>query len=267
MRSFDEYIKESYSFRLGGSQQKGFEQNKVKTFAELTERDVIFYWSKNYLDKTKIIEYPILRIEKSKDEIDFYYDKKYENFCIDVSADDFNNTIYFTEYGTCCATSYEELAKGVEDKFDVRINGSEKYEGVVKGVLKYAANNESYSFRLGGSQQKGFNQNVVKTFNELKAGDTIYEAVIRQSRIFLYVGVVSEFDRSYKNEFVIGYNDKKIGFTTVHIENECGKDFVYFNKDMNHIWSTDKDKMIEFVEKEYGKEIAENLIAKFDEVV
>ena len=52
MKSFSEYLKEAYSFRLGGSQQKGFEQNKVKSFKELEKGDTIYwyYFNKNNHD-------------------------------------------------------------------------------------------------------------------------------------------------------------------------------------------------------------------------
>ena len=45
MKSFSEYIKEAYNFRLGGSQQKGFEQTKVKTLAELEKGDICYVYS------------------------------------------------------------------------------------------------------------------------------------------------------------------------------------------------------------------------------
>ena len=44
MKSFSEYIKEDYSFRLGGSQQKGFDQTEAKTFAELEKGDAVYQW-------------------------------------------------------------------------------------------------------------------------------------------------------------------------------------------------------------------------------
>ena len=47
MKSFNEFLKESYSFRLGGSQQKGFDQNNQKTFAELEEGDHVFSYSQH----------------------------------------------------------------------------------------------------------------------------------------------------------------------------------------------------------------------------
>ena len=42
MKSFEQYIKESYSFRLGGSQRKGFDQTEKKSFEELKPGDVFY---------------------------------------------------------------------------------------------------------------------------------------------------------------------------------------------------------------------------------
>ena len=41
MKSFEQYISESYSFRLGGSQKKGF--NQAKVLNQLEEGDVFYY--------------------------------------------------------------------------------------------------------------------------------------------------------------------------------------------------------------------------------
>jgi hypothetical protein len=41
MRTFEQYLKEAVDFRLGGKQQKGFDQKK--TFADLEEGDAFYY--------------------------------------------------------------------------------------------------------------------------------------------------------------------------------------------------------------------------------
>ena len=68
MKLFSEYIKESYSFRLGGSQQKGYGQARVKTFAELKNGDEIYYWSSN-ADKAKLYTITGIDVNKNGDTI------------------------------------------------------------------------------------------------------------------------------------------------------------------------------------------------------
>ena len=49
MKSFSEYIKEAYSFRLGGSQQKGFDQNvEAKNMSELKVGDEVYFVAHYY---------------------------------------------------------------------------------------------------------------------------------------------------------------------------------------------------------------------------
>ena len=71
MRTFEQYIDESYSFRLGGSQKKGFDQTKAKTIDDVKVGDVIYF----YYDKRKtdlpLRSYKIYNIEKTQKEIRF----------------------------------------------------------------------------------------------------------------------------------------------------------------------------------------------------
>ena len=48
MKSFSEYIKEAYNFRLGGSQRKGFGQTEGKPFEKIQVDDTIYFVAKYY---------------------------------------------------------------------------------------------------------------------------------------------------------------------------------------------------------------------------
>ena len=173
MKSFSEYIKESYNFRLGGSQKKGYGQAKEKTFAELEDGDKLYSWSSM---ATNIDFYQIGKISKIKhssyapSKMNFYV-RSYGNDTIWVSFDDSKqmNTLYKTDdsESLCIATSFEELQKRVKEIFNFNIE--EKNAKVFETEQNVE---EAYNFRLGGSQKKGFNQ--VKTFGELEEGDNFY---------------------------------------------------------------------------------------------
>ena len=45
MKTFKQYIEESVDFRLGGGQQNGFDQAKLKTLAELEKGDICYVYS------------------------------------------------------------------------------------------------------------------------------------------------------------------------------------------------------------------------------
>ena len=61
MKSFSEYIKEAYNFRLGGSQKKGYDQ--TKKFEDLEIGDTVFVYDKY----DKIHELEVLDIKDSSD--------------------------------------------------------------------------------------------------------------------------------------------------------------------------------------------------------
>jgi len=61
MKTFEQYIKEAVDFRLGGSQQKGYD--KAKTFAELKEGDEFFYISCD-ISRTEMFAMRIYKLVK-----------------------------------------------------------------------------------------------------------------------------------------------------------------------------------------------------------
>ena len=63
MRTFEQYIDEAYNFRLGGSQQKGFNQEESKTFEELEDGDVLYVYGSNWPAPRRV---SALKTEKGK---------------------------------------------------------------------------------------------------------------------------------------------------------------------------------------------------------
>ena len=109
MKTFEQYIDEAYNFRLGGSQQKGFEQTKVKTFSELERGDDIYT---AHIDGNKL-SFSIVRtvervIEPNKNE-DFpkykinctnsknvNIEEEYANSSVSFSQQFFNGMVHIT---------------------------------------------------------------------------------------------------------------------------------------------------------------------------
>ena len=163
MKKFSEYIKESYSFRLGGSQKKGFDQKATKTFAELEIGDTFYWWS-NLMSNGKIYEYVLTSktyIYK-KNYVRLPYTDKHELWI--YRNDKYKEYSFSDETQWCIATSVERLVEVVKDEFDKDIKDFE----IERRIF------ESYNFRLGGSQQKGYEQTEPKTFAQLKNGDVFY---------------------------------------------------------------------------------------------
>ena len=153
MRSFEQYIAEAYNFRLGGSQQKGFGQSKP--LSSLEEGDRLFFYHKNAGAMMLIVTNAKIAgsylIINTNDNRNFEVPEKY------------SNDAYRIRTFSALATSFEDLKQAVKDGFDVNLTE--------KDVIYL---DEAYSFRLGGSKQKGFGQTKVKTFGELEEGDFIY---------------------------------------------------------------------------------------------
>ena len=72
MRTFEEYIREGVDFRLGGSWNKGL--NQAKTFDQLEEGDIIYYYWESKPAWSKCVEAFIFL--KFADSI--FYDSKVE---------------------------------------------------------------------------------------------------------------------------------------------------------------------------------------------
>ena len=130
MKSFSEYIKESYSFRLGGSHQKGFDQNKPKTFAQLEKGDLIFSWNTGAPADTAGVYtiYNIRKWEHSRDDgidIELYVDE-YGHYTI-RNDEEINSDISIQDNGTLfISTNIEKLIEVVEDEQGFKITKASK---------------------------------------------------------------------------------------------------------------------------------------------
>ena len=74
MKSFSEYIKEGYSFRLGGSQKKGYVQLTEKTLLNLEKGDEIYHW--HFRSSNIGSAYTITSISEYDNEIIIYCNHK-----------------------------------------------------------------------------------------------------------------------------------------------------------------------------------------------
>ena len=121
MKSFKQFIEERYSFRLGGSQKKGFDQNGFKTLDKLVEGDKFYVWISN--DEKEVLEMTFRTF------VDYFSDKNYmeietaedEPFCINKR--DFRSSVSYgeTQNKWCVATTFDELQETVEREFGVKI--------------------------------------------------------------------------------------------------------------------------------------------------
>ena len=115
MKSFSEYLKESYGFRLGGSQKRGFNQQPL-TFKDLKRGDEVYHFDNS--DGNKIYVYKF-------DEIG--YDKTYihviPDFDICCDPDELNTPFIDDLFrgGNCTSTDLEYLYSMLnnEDYIDI----------------------------------------------------------------------------------------------------------------------------------------------------
>ena len=178
MKSFSEYIAEAYNFRLGGSQRKGFDQ--LKAFNDLEIGDIVYVCWINEDDRISEKDsceiYTFSFINKSililDTRLDFW--RRYE---LNKDALDSSITIISNPNGThtILGTNLNEVLELIEQNIKVKSDieiAKRRYEKILEEIEKA---NESYNFRLGGSQKKGFEQNVpLKKFNELEVNDYYY---------------------------------------------------------------------------------------------
>ena len=202
MLSFEQYVNEAYSFRLGGSQNKGYDQNEVKTFGELVRGDDLYI---GYKDKILVCTFLELRNDK-ENQIKFTYDghstesfsftlmKNYEQL-VDATIDILDN---FTQQYVC--TNAEEIVEKVNKKYDTHF----KVEDIRDRRAKIK---ESYSFRLGGSQKKGFNQSI--PFGNLKIGEAIFlwNSDTNNNAVEMTVKKIVEVEDSFRFFYAAGDYD------------------------------------------------------------
>ena len=126
MKRISDYIKESYNFRLGGSQRKGFDQTEVKTFKELEKGDVYYVWTDDY-DKDVYFERTLVKDPyKEGNTLKLQYDEvcQFENY---IFNNDISNTYAcgddrWKDSRWVIATTFKELEEVVKDKFGANID-------------------------------------------------------------------------------------------------------------------------------------------------
>ena len=207
MRTFEQYIDEAYSFRLGGSQKKGFDQKQ--TFNELKVGDKVYQFAKGY---KHVYEYTL----QSKPEV--MGNNVYMHFLGDFklaynySDRDKEYSIVDHQYYNVFATSYDVLRDVM--KKECYVNVDEYSVHAIK---------ESYSFRLGGSQQKGFEQTKVKTFEELKEDDEIFYIEYDKSRGEMFAMRSYKLVENRKEDHDIFLYYDKDEYSYFHIEGDKAK--------------------------------------------
>jgi len=177
-------ICESVDFRLGGKANK----SGYRTFEELKPDDVIYEYTVDpEKDYVKLSKY-----KANSEEGLFLKRKKRENNLIaDSSAfvaigNKWFHTILYSTYELSREEAIEKTAEAMKN--------SKEWE--------YVKVEESVDFRLGGKQQKGFDQK--KTFADLEEGDT------------LYLGYVYLDKAKVERRTFIRMYEKSVGTTKIH---------------------------------------------------
>ena len=121
MRTFEQYIDEAYSFRLGGSQNKGYGQAAVENpFEDLKPGDVVYWWTSWFPHKIKKIEFK--RWYNDSHRIVSENGSLYALRGIDKKKNVWTYSSHVDK--KTCSTSLEELIKAVKEEFNVTL---EKY--------------------------------------------------------------------------------------------------------------------------------------------
>ena len=122
MKTFKQYIEEGYNFRLGGSQQKGF--NQAKSFSELEDGDVFYSWNKDmgetargcyFSYKTEGRTYSNLYYNDGERHV-IIAKKELDNSFVLPSEVSINTGIMW-----CIATTFEELQEVVKETFKIDV--------------------------------------------------------------------------------------------------------------------------------------------------
>ena len=123
MKTFKEYIEESYNFRLGGSQKKGFDQNsqtEYKTFNELEDGDKFYAW-------WGVNDFPIVYEYTFKASYDYTAEElKIDNSAreiITMPKQDADSTVSYEQghYKHCISTNIPDMQKVLKNEFNVDI--------------------------------------------------------------------------------------------------------------------------------------------------
>ena len=174
MLNFEQYLKEAFDFRLGGKQQKGF--NQKKTFADLEEGDTFYAAEIEFFDEDLDFIYTVEHIEE----------EKYANqICITIETDLSNSWTFPKKYVDNSSITWIDTEANATfnvtivvstnlDEFLYLLRKNGIKENVIDACKRKAEMDlkEAYNFRLGGKGNKGFDQYT--PIRDLKYGDNIY---------------------------------------------------------------------------------------------
>ena len=257
MKSFSEYIKEAYNFRLGGSQKKGFNQKLFDLdyfIKAVPDNDVLRLlndaeWKDDSEDKKYVL-----------DELKFRTLKEWDEWSLGEHA--FHNEDYSSlelkNLNFYCTRFYYE--KNQDIRSIAIVDNNDKCVYIEYDIVQHFEDksvDESYSFRLGGSQKKGFNQTKYKSFAELKKGDVIYE-------------FDSEEESAYEHIFR-ELTDDDIAIT-IKTTSAFGSNHLFtiykdslddsFSINENICLATSEEQLLDVVKREFDVEIKDEDIAR-----
>ena len=139
MRTFEEYVKESYNFRLGGSQKKGF--NQQLTFGQLEKGDTIYHFGGSQLYAVTFLS---LEYDKMKKEYSLYY--TFKNQMADhyslIFTEEIKDKHIAYQQDNITSTSLEELFDAVKKRYDKNLTIADLNDWTVV-LIKESALTES----------------------------------------------------------------------------------------------------------------------------
>jgi len=123
MKTFEQYIKEIADFRLGGSQKKGFNQNKFKTFDKLEEGDKFYVWGVGN-DEKEVLEMTFSSTYDDPSDQNYITLETSEDEPFLINKNDFESSFSYgklKENKWCVATTFDELQETVKRMYGVKI--------------------------------------------------------------------------------------------------------------------------------------------------
>ena len=122
MKTFEQYIKETADFRLGGSQRRGFNQKGFKTFDKLEEGDKFYVWVSN--DEKEVLEMTFSSTYDDSSDQNHITLETSEDEPFLINRDDFESSVSYGELkgnNWCVATTFDELQETVKRMYGVKI--------------------------------------------------------------------------------------------------------------------------------------------------
>lgn len=166
---FESEMDESVDFRLGGKKQSGYDQEAHKTFNELKPGDPMWWVKirrdgKHDMHIEKEWQREFNKIDYTMRDPDALILDSTERCRLRCFVDELDKTM-----AASCQSPYSSETLYLMTTYKPDIDDIKKKVNSFDGFRM----DESTDFRLGGSANKG--EDTGKSFNDLRAGDTIYE--------------------------------------------------------------------------------------------